>query len=93
MKPAQHQAITLAPATDTRVWARGGDKYFQKYKSSLRHVHDPVLLPLKVEVVLECAITVVFILSVVLYILTDTQTHTHTHTRHICIWKLLYIFL
>jgi len=27
MKPAQHQAIILAPATDTRMWARWSDKH------------------------------------------------------------------
>ena len=26
MNPAQHEAITLAPATDTRVWARDSEK-------------------------------------------------------------------
>jgi len=25
MKPAQHEAITLAPSTDTRVWARDAE--------------------------------------------------------------------
>jgi len=65
MKPAQHETITLAPATDTRVGAgcgkgegREGSRTEQyrlyltcdMYKSSLRHIHDPVLLSLKVEV-------------------------------------------
>jgi len=26
MKPAQHEATTLAPATGTRVWARDAEK-------------------------------------------------------------------
>ena len=67
MKPAQHEAITFAPATDTRVCVRdavkgkGGregswtEQYrlyltCDMYKSSLRHIHDTVLLSLEVEV-------------------------------------------